>query len=107
MSQIMQIIFQINKCNFFTFLSESRKQNKHNCFNIDNNQKCFLSSKSEYENDFWRSCETEGIMLKIQLRITEINYILQSIYLENSYILNCSNISQYYYYTVFTVFLMK
>ncbi len=28
-------------------------------FIIDNNQKCFLSSKSAYENDFWRSCDTE------------------------------------------------
>jgi len=25
-------------------------------FNIDNNQKCFLSSKSAYYYDFWRSC---------------------------------------------------
>ncbi len=28
-------------------------------FNIDNNQKCFLSSNSAYYNDFWRSCDTE------------------------------------------------
>ncbi len=27
-------------------------------FNIDNNQKCFLI-KSAYDNDFWRSCDTE------------------------------------------------
>ncbi len=29
--------------------------------NIDNNKKCFLSSRSVYENDFWRimSCDTE------------------------------------------------
>ncbi len=27
-------------------------------FNIDNNQKCFLSSKSAYYYDFWRSCGT-------------------------------------------------
>ncbi len=26
---------------------------------ININQKCFLSSKSVYENDFWRSCDTE------------------------------------------------
>ncbi len=25
--------------------------------NID--EKCFLSSKSAYHNDFWRSCDTE------------------------------------------------
>ncbi len=28
-------------------------------FSIDNNQKCFLSSKSAYYYDFWRSCDTE------------------------------------------------
>ncbi len=28
-------------------------------FNIDDNQKCFLSSKSAYLNNFWRSCDTE------------------------------------------------
>ncbi len=27
--------------------------------NITNNQKCLLSSKSVYYNDFWRSCDTE------------------------------------------------
>ncbi len=28
-------------------------------FNIDNNHKCFLSSKSVYYYDFWRSCDSE------------------------------------------------
>ncbi len=28
-------------------------------FNFDNNQKCSLSSKSVYYDDFWRSCDTE------------------------------------------------
>ncbi len=28
-------------------------------FSIDNNQTCFLSSKSVYYYDFWRSCDTE------------------------------------------------
>ncbi len=28
-------------------------------FNIDNNQKCFLNSKSAYYNDIWRSRDTE------------------------------------------------
>ncbi len=28
-------------------------------FNIDNNQKYLLSSKSAYYYDFWRSCDTE------------------------------------------------
>ncbi len=27
--------------------------------NINNNQKCFLSSKSAYYYDFWWSCDTE------------------------------------------------
>ncbi len=31
--------------------------------------------KSAYYNDFWRSCDTEIMMLKIQLYITGINYI--------------------------------
>ncbi len=44
--------------------------------------------------------KTGVMMLKIQLRITEINYILTCIQIETSY-LNCNNI------TVFTVFLIK
>ncbi len=28
-------------------------------FNFDSIQKCFLSSKSAYYYDFWRSCDTE------------------------------------------------
>ncbi len=28
-------------------------------FNFDNNQKYFLSIKSAYYYDFWRSCDTE------------------------------------------------
>ncbi len=46
-----------------------------NSFNVDN--------KSAYYYDFWRSCDTEVMMLKIQLRITEINYILKYIKIEN------------------------
>ncbi len=46
--------------------------------NIDNNQKCFLSSKSAYQNDFWRSCDTEDWRNDAENSdlITEINYIL-------------------------------
>ncbi len=36
----------------------SQKYFEATFFNIDN-QKCYLSSKSVYENDFWRSCDTE------------------------------------------------
>ncbi len=40
----------------------------HNGFqHIDNKQKCFLSSKLAYYYDFCRSCDTEEVMLKIQL----------------------------------------
>ncbi len=34
-------------------------KHKKNGYNIDNNQKCFLSSKSVYYYDLWRSCDTE------------------------------------------------
>ncbi len=30
----------------------SQKTKQHKCADIDNNKKCFLSSKSAYENDF-------------------------------------------------------
>ncbi len=40
--------------------------------------------------------KTGVMMLKIQLRITEINYILKYIQIENSY-LNCNNISEFYF----------
>ncbi len=50
-------------------------------FNIDNNQKCFLSSKSAYYYDFWRSCDTEDWSNDAEntALITEINYILTDI----------------------------
>jgi len=54
---------------------------------INNNEKCFLSSKSAYE---WFlkdhvTLKTGVMMLKIQLRITGINYILKYIKIERSY----------------------
>ncbi len=57
-------------------------------FNIDNNQKCFLSSKSAYYNDFWRSCDTEDWSNDAEntALITEINYILQYIHIKNCYL---------------------
>ncbi len=53
-------------------------------FNIDNYQKCFLSSKSVYYNDFWRSCDTEDWSNDAEnsALITEINYILLCIHIE-------------------------
>ncbi len=47
-------------------------------FNTDNNQKYFLSSKSAYYYDFWRSCDTEDWSNDAEnsALITEINYSL-------------------------------
>ncbi len=55
--------------------------------NSDNNQKCLLSSKSAYYNNFWRSCDTEDWSndAEISALITEINYILTHIHIENTY----------------------
>ncbi len=47
-------------------------------FNIDNNQKCFLSSKSAYYYDFWRSCDTEDCSNDAE-NTALINYILTDI----------------------------
>ncbi len=54
-------------------------------FNIDNNQKCFLRSKSAYYYDFWRSCDTEDWSNDAEntALITGINYILIDIHIEN------------------------
>ncbi len=54
---------------------------------IDNNQKCFLSSKSAYYYDFWRSCDTEDCSNDAEntALITEINYSLTHIHIENCY----------------------
>ncbi len=51
-------------------------------FNIDN-QKCF---KSAYYYDFWRSCDTEDWSNDAEntALITEINYSLTHIHIENS-----------------------
>ncbi len=55
-------------------------------FNTDNNQKLFLSSKSAYYYDFWRSCDTEDWSNDAENTdlITEINYTLLYIHIENS-----------------------
>ncbi len=58
---------------------------KHlNVFNIDNNNKCFLSSKSAYYYDFWRSCDAEDWSNDAEntALITEINYILKYIHID-------------------------
>ncbi len=50
-------------------------------------QKCFLSSKSAHDNDFWRSCDTEDWSNDAEniALITEINYIILYIHIENSH----------------------
>ncbi len=69
-------------------------------FNIANNQKYFLSSKSAYYYDFWRSCDTEDWSNDAEntALITEINYSLTHIHIENSYF-------QLIIFHIFTVFL--
>ncbi len=63
------------------------------CFDLDNNQKWISSSKSAYYYDFWRSCDTENTAL-----ITEINYILVDINIENSCFKLKKNIIQFLQY---------
>ncbi len=83
---LQKIISQINAALLnFLFICESWKikyitvSTKILCsttvFNIDNNQKCFLSSKSAYYYDFWRSCDTEDWSNDAEntALITEIN----------------------------------
>ncbi len=73
-------------------------------FNIDNNQKCFLSSKSAYYYDFWRSCDTEDWSNDAEntALITEINYSLTySIFTLKSIILNYNDISQFYCFLLY------
>ncbi len=54
-------------------------------FNFDNNQKSFLSNKSIYNYDFWRSCDTEDRSNDAENTdlITEINNIVTYIHIEN------------------------
>ncbi len=66
--------------------SQNTKQ-KTIAFNIANNQKCFLSSKSAYYSDFWRSCDTEDWRNDAEnsALIKGVNSILQYIHIENTY----------------------
>ncbi len=67
-------------------------------FNIDN--------KSAYYNDFWRivTLNTRVMMLKVQLCITWINYILTDLHIENRYF----KLKEYYtILPFFSVFLIK
>ncbi len=72
--------------------------------NLDNNKKCFLSSKSIYYTDFWISCDTEDWSNDAgnSALITVIHYILIYIHIENSF---NNNISEFD--SIFHVFLIK
>ncbi len=53
---------------------------KYCVLNIDNNDKCFLSSKSVYYYVFWRSCDTED--WSNDAENTGINYSLTHNHIE-------------------------
>ncbi len=67
------VLFQrilVNK----TYHGFHKNMKQHNCFNTDDNQKCFL-------NDFWRIMTLKtGVMM---LKNTGINYVLKYIQIEN------------------------
>ncbi len=65
-------------------------------FNIDNNQKCFLSSKSAYYYDFWRDTEDWSNDAENTALFTGINYILTEIHIKKTVILHRNNISQFF-----------
>ncbi len=63
----------------------------HNCWQhwstIDNIKKCFLSSKSVYYNDFWRSCDTEDWSNDAEnTALTRIKHIFKYSKIDNSYL---------------------
>ncbi len=70
------------KLSFWTFYSS---KNLGKCFNVFKNdsKKCFLNSKSAYWSDFWKIMWHWRLvmMLKIQLCLTWINYILKYIHI--------------------------
>ncbi len=77
---------------------------RHDCFQHDNNQKCVLSSKSAYYYDFRRSRDTEDLSNDAENTdlITEINYILTHIHIENCFF---KLLIIFHNFTIFTVFL--
>ncbi len=69
------------------YSSKNPEKTVLNIDNNNNNHKCFLISKSAYYYDFWRSCDTEDCSNDAEntALITEINYSLTHIHIENSY----------------------
>ncbi len=83
-------MFQINAVllNFLILKKHSFHKNmKHTTvFNIDN-KKCFWAANQHIRMISEESCDTEDWSnMKIQLYITWINYNLQYIHIENSYV---------------------
>ncbi len=68
--------------------------------NIYNNQNGFLSIKSAYYYDFWRSRDTEDWSNDAEntALIAEINYILNILKYIETVILNCNDSSQHYWF---------
>ncbi len=71
---------------FLSFYSSKNPGFFLKTINIDNNQEYFLSYKSVYYYDFWRSCDTEDWRNDAEnsALITRINLILQYTQTENS-----------------------
>ncbi len=99
------ILFQIGAVVLnFLFIKESWKillnhkiLRSTTVFNIDNNQKCFLSSKSVYYYDFWRSCDTEDWSNDAENTAPHHwNKLHLTIYSHRKlFFFNCNNISQF------------
>ncbi len=67
------------------------------------NEKCFLSSILKWFLKDHVTLKTAVMMLKIQLCITEINYVLKCIQIE--VILSCNNSTPYYCFWFYCIFL--
>ncbi len=80
------------------YLGFHKNIKQNNCFqHWYNTKKLFLSTKSVYQNDFWRIMWhwRRSMMLIIQLYYHR-NKLQFKIYSKKTVILNCNNISQYY-----------
>ncbi len=95
-----------NKCWSFELFNNQRVMKKSipvstkilsstTVFNINNNVKCFLSSKIRMISEDHVTLKTGVMIQKIQRCITGIHYILRCIQIENSYF-KLLNIWQYY-----------
>ncbi len=70
------IFYLKNPKKISTSISSQINMNHQKKFNIDTNKRCFLSSISIEWSIMWHwRVKTGGMMLKIQICITKINYI--------------------------------